>query len=106
MSTRIDAFYKALILGGRATASLVLVVAGLSGPARAVENPFENHYGRYEYGHHQSGGDDFCRHMPTPQPGGQPHSNSVPEIDAGAAVCGLALLAGTVMLLRDRALAR
>ena len=106
MSTRIVPICKALIVVGRSAASLVLVLAGLSGTTWAVENPFENHYGRYDYGHHEYRGGDLCRNMPAPQPAGQPHSASVPEIDAGAAVCGLALLAGTVMLLRDRALVR
>ncbi len=39
-------------------------------------------------------------------PVSNPSPSSVPEIDAGAAAAGLALLVGTVLLLRDRALAR
>ncbi len=78
---------------------------------------YDHDVGRYEFSPHGYDPrgydrDDFCRHptIPTqhhtPQPGCNQHSSSVPEIDAGAAVGGLALLLGTVLLLRDRALAR
>ena len=96
--THHESNWSSFVRYGRAAFCATLLWAGMSAVTQA------NHHGSWYVpaghgGHHHS--------QPTP-PTTTPHTptSTVPEIDAGAAVGGLALLLGMVMLLRDRALAR
>lgn len=90
--------WSSFVRYGRAAVGVTLLLAGMNAVTQA------HHHGSWYVpsghgGHHHS--------QPTP-PTTTPHTptSTVPEIDAGAAVGGLALLVGMVMLLRDRTLAR
>ena len=89
-------------MSSRIALCFALLLACLTTPTLAREG---HTYGQWHHhsSHRRSGCSDNC-YVPT-QPGPVPsHSAQVPEIDAGAAVGGLALLIGFVMLLRDRML--
>lgn len=109
MSTQFVTLWNVLVQNGRCMTAFIVLLAGLiwNPVARADHQHFHHGSGR-----HAIDRDDFClhhripEHHHIPQPACNPHSSAVPEIDAGAAIGGLALLVGTVMLLRDRAAAR
>ncbi|HEY3962994.1 MAG TPA: hypothetical protein VGM05_00430 [Planctomycetaceae bacterium] len=100
--TRRVSVWNSFVRYGRSAVSAALLVAGMTAVSQA-----HNHGTWYLPAGHYSHPSPSPISNPSPPSGGSTSPASpVPEIDAGAAVGGLALLVGMVMLLRDRALAR
>ncbi len=100
--TRRVSVWNLFVRYGRSAVGVTLLLAGMSAVSQA-----HNHGSWYLPSGHYTQPTPSPITNPSPPPGGSTSPvSSVPEIDAGAAVGGLALLIGMVMLLRDRALAR